>query len=145
MHPNALPEIRLAALEREVRQWLRLDTDLRKRLELPRGWSAVEIQQHREDLKAREDVKARIWALLANRPSLETDRQQDRVVQVLNNMIRLCQKDETYVEMFSEILDDVLDDINHDDGFGTEGQDDPRGDFRNGEWHMWHVEGVDSD
>lgn len=76
---------------------------------------------------------------------MSDNRQQDRVVRVLNNMIRLCEKDETYVEMFSEILDDVLDDINHDDGFGTEGQDDPRGDFRNGEWHMWHVEGVDSD
>ena len=29
------------------------------------------------------------------------------------------------------------------DGFGTEGQSDPRGDRRDGEWSMWQVQGVD--
>lgn len=32
---------------------------------------------------------------------------------------------------------------NVEDAFGTEGQCDPRGDFRDGEWSMKRVQGVD--
>lgn len=44
------------------------------------------------------------------------------------------------VEKYAEILDDILDDIAGDDGFGTEQQCDPRGDFRSQQWSMWNVE-----
>lgn len=49
-----------------------------------------------------------------------------------------------HLEGLCNILDDGLDDLMSDDFFGTEGQSDPRGDARNGEWSMWRVEGIDS-
>ncbi len=68
---------------------------------------------------------------------------QKRVLKVLENMKNLVEQDSDYADNFSEILQDGLDDIHGNDGFGTEGQSDPRGDFRNGEWNMKRVEGVD--
>lgn len=44
------------------------------------------------------------------------------------------------VEQYAEVLDDILDSIASDDGFGTEQQCDPRGDFRDQQWSMWNVE-----
>lgn len=37
-------------------------------------------------------------------------------------------------------LEEVLEQYHMDDGFGTEGQSDPRGDFRDGSYSMWSVE-----
>lgn len=44
------------------------------------------------------------------------------------------------VEQYAQSLDDILDEIASNDGFGTEQQCDPRGDFRNQKWSMWNVE-----
>lgn len=70
MHPNALPDIRLAALEKEIRSWLRLDVDISNRLRQPTGWTPAQIQVHHEDLKEREAVRERLQILLAERLSL---------------------------------------------------------------------------
>lgn len=43
-------------------------------------------------------------------------------------------------EQYAQTLDDILDEIASNDGFGTEQQCDPRGDFRNEEWSMWDIE-----
>lgn len=40
-------------------------------------------------------------------------------------------------------LEGMLTELAGQDFFGTEGQNDPRGDFRNGEWSMDRVEGLD--
>jgi hypothetical protein len=41
-------------------------------------------------------------------------------------------------------LEEMIQAIHSDDGFGTEGECDPRGDFRDGSWNMWnHIQGVD--
>lgn len=69
--------------------------------------------------------------------------QQQRTIKVLENMIQLCKDAYDYAEQFSEFLDESLDDMKGDDAFGTEGQCDPRGDFRDGEYSMYHVEGID--
>ena len=45
--------------------------------------------------------------------------------------------------MFADMLDEQLDMLSEEDAFGTEGQIDPRGDQRNGEWSMYNVEGID--
>lgn len=67
---------------------------------------------------------------------------QKRVEMVLNRMIALSNGDEDYTELFTECLEDMLDEIVGEDAFGTELQDDPRGDGREGEWNMWKVQGV---
>ena len=68
---------------------------------------------------------------------------QARVIKVLNNMIELVEKDVYYADVFSEELEGMLSDLQGDDVFGTEAQNDPRGDFRNGEWSMDCVENID--
>lgn len=44
------------------------------------------------------------------------------------------------IEEWAESLDSMLEDMKNDDQFGTEGQNDPRGDFRNGEFNIWEIE-----
>lgn len=68
---------------------------------------------------------------------------QERVVTVLARLGRMASEDEDFVGYFSEDLQKLLESIHNEDGFGTEGQCDPRGDFRNGHWSMDHVEGID--
>jgi hypothetical protein len=68
---------------------------------------------------------------------------QKRLAKVLDNMRRMAEEDGDYATTFSEALDPVLDSLQSDDAFGSEGQSDPRGDMRNGEWSMDNVEGVD--
>lgn len=68
---------------------------------------------------------------------------QERVVTVLNRLITLVKDDDDFADALSDDLNTLLDDIHSQDGFGTEGQSDPRGDFRDGHWDMWNVEGVD--
>lgn len=69
--------------------------------------------------------------------------QQQRLVLVLERLIEMVKSDEDFAESFSTDLESVLDDIHGQDGFGTEGQSDPRGDFRNGDWRIDYVEGLD--
>ena len=71
------------------------------------------------------------------------NKQQKRVTKVLKNMIEMVKKDEHYTDAFSHMLQDSLEDLNMQDGFGTEGQCDPRGYFRDNTWTMWLVEGLD--
>lgn len=54
-------------------------------------------------------------------------------------MIKLAQGDETMAEMFADELDYMLDDMSSNDFFGTEGQLDPRGDYRNGKWTLTNL------
>lgn len=52
----------------------------------------------------------------------------------------------TYVESsgfddeIADALEAVIEELGSDDVWGTEGQNDPRGDFRNGQWSMWEIE-----
>ncbi len=68
---------------------------------------------------------------------------QERVVKVLENMKTMTEQEDHYASMFSDYLDTMLDELLGQDAFGTEGQCDPRGDFREGDWSMDHVEGID--
>lgn len=68
---------------------------------------------------------------------------QKRVTTVLERMLKMANEDAESAEMFYDYLDGMLDDLQSQDAFGSEGQCDPRGDQRNGEFHMEHVEGVD--
>lgn len=68
---------------------------------------------------------------------------QKRVIKVLERMIEQTSKDVDDAKLYAEILEDQLTSLQHDDFFGTEGQNDPRGDMRDGEWSMSHVQGVD--
>ena len=68
---------------------------------------------------------------------------QQRVALVLRRMADMTERDEDDAAMFADGLQDMLKEIHENDGFGTEGQCDPRGDFRNGNWSMKRVEGLD--
>lgn len=68
---------------------------------------------------------------------------QKRVVKVLERMIEQTSKDVDDAQVYAEILEDQLSTLQNDDFFGTEGQNDPRGDMRDGEWSMSRVQGLD--
>ena len=59
--------------------------------------------------------------------------QQDKVVHVLENMLKTAKTDSEYASRFGEILEEGLNLLLDDDVFGSEGQCDPRGDHRDGE------------
>jgi hypothetical protein len=65
---------------------------------------------------------------------------QKNCVTVLNRLAKMCEEDEDFAKSLSIDLDSMLDGIYAQDGFGTEGQSDPRGDFRNGRWSMKKIE-----
>ena len=44
------------------------------------------------------------------------------------------------VEEWAEALDTMLEEMHNNDQFGTEGQTDPRGDFREGQWSIHEME-----
>lgn len=69
--------------------------------------------------------------------------QQERVAKVLDNMKAMALEDDDNAAMFADLLESYLNELNGDDGFGTEGQSDPRGDFRDGDWSMACVQGLD--
>lgn len=69
---------------------------------------------------------------------------QKRVGLVVGNMLDSVRKDPAVADVFSPMLEEMLDELRRNDGFGTEAQCDPRGDFRNGTWFMDRVEGVDT-
>lgn len=68
---------------------------------------------------------------------------QERVAKVLERIAQMAAADGDDAQMFSDALDIMLDELHCMDAFGTEGQCDPRGDFRNGTWSMCDVEGID--
>lgn len=70
------------------------------------------------------------------------NKQQKRTIKVLERMIELCKNDESDAEMFADVLQPMLHGLHREDAFGTEGQCDPRGDFRDGNWSMTKVQGV---
>ena len=67
-------------------------------------------------------------------------KKQKNSIKVLNEMIKMASEDKLYAEMFCEILEEGLEKLRIEDSFGTEGQCDPRGDFREGTWSMDNVE-----
>lgn len=68
---------------------------------------------------------------------------QNRTLLVLKRIMKQVEDDEDYAESYSDFLDHMLDDMQGYDVFGTECQDDPRGDFRDGAWEMRKVQGID--
>ena len=70
---------------------------------------------------------------------------QQRVATVLSRMLDMAKSDEDDAQMFADVLEPMLNDLHGQDAFGTEGQCDPRGDFRNGQWSMDRVEDVGSE
>ncbi len=69
--------------------------------------------------------------------------EQKRVLKVLERISEQVRSDAGEADMYADGLQIMLDDIQHNDGFGTEGQCDPRGDFRDSEWSMYNVQGID--
>lgn len=69
--------------------------------------------------------------------------QQKRVAKVLSNMLEMVDNDYEYADMFTEMLEPALTELHSQDAFGTEGQNDPRGDFRVDQWSMDRVQGID--
>jgi len=67
---------------------------------------------------------------------------QRRLKRVLERIMDVAEEDEDFLDFICDELDKSLDTYNGEDGFGTEGQNDPRGDFREGNWSMWLVQGV---
>lgn len=65
---------------------------------------------------------------------------QTNCVTVLNRLAKMCEEDEDFAEALASDLDTMLNAIQSQDGFGTEAQSDPRGDFRNGHWTMKKIE-----
>ena len=75
----------------------------------------------------------------------ESTLNQRRVTTVLKRMLEEATDDVTFADWLVEerLLDHLLTEYHSMDGFGTEGQCDPRGDFRLGQWAMDFVQGVD--
>lgn len=69
---------------------------------------------------------------------------QERIALVLKRMAEQCAASEDDAEVYAQELAPVLDELHGNDFFGTEGQDDPRGDFREGDWSMDRVQGIDA-
>lgn len=71
---------------------------------------------------------------------------QQRLVLVLERMIEQVKSDdEEWATLYVHSLEEMLCELNHDDCFGADGQFDPRGDFRNGEWSLHRrIEGIDA-
>lgn len=69
---------------------------------------------------------------------------QQRVLKVLERIKAQVERDDDDAQVYANELDSMLDALHFNDFFGTEAENDPRGDFRNGEWGMGHVEGVDA-
>lgn len=70
---------------------------------------------------------------------------QENLKIVLPRIMKLVEEDEYLAEYFAEDLEEILNDIHYEDGFGTEGENDPRGDFRKGEWTLLEKGGVQED
>lgn len=71
-------------------------------------------------------------------------RNQKRVCRVLTRLADLASEDEEIADALMEPLEAMCEDLSSSDLFGTEGQHDPRGDQREDNWTLDHVEGVDA-
>jgi hypothetical protein len=100
----------------------------------------IEILQHGLRSRMRTPLIPPLESPLMSTPLTVTQR---RVLAVLERMTEAVRRDCDDAEVFSEVLDEMLTSLHGNDFFGTEGQNDPRGDFRNGEWSMTRVEGID--
>ena len=69
--------------------------------------------------------------------------QSERVKTILNRLMAIA-SDEEEAESMSGPIEEMLDSLAQEDFFGTEQQCDPRGDFRDEEWSVFFVHGVDS-
>lgn len=74
--------------------------------------------------------------------------QQQRNELVLQRLLNLSNEDDDWAEEIADLLEWALDEHASNDGFGTEGQMDPRGDKRNEDackkyFTMFCVEGID--
>lgn len=69
---------------------------------------------------------------------------QQRVLKVLGRIADQVQADIDVASVFADELEVMLADLHQQDFFGTEGQNDPRGDFRDGDWFLpVNVQGID--
>lgn len=75
--------------------------------------------------------------------TISLNQTQLRVQKVLERLQELSAQSPDDAEGISEMLETSLSELHGDDFFGTEGQSDPRGDFRDGRWTMSKVQGVD--
>ena len=65
---------------------------------------------------------------------------QTNLIMVLDRIREQAIADTHDAEVYAFSLEGVLNNLKNEDFFGTEGQNDPRGDFRNGQWTMKKVE-----
>lgn len=72
----------------------------------------------------------------------DDSRVQQRVVLVLERMLNAARSGINEAEMFFDGLDFMLYVLRDNDVFGSEGENDPRGDAREGEWSMSRVQGA---
>jgi len=61
---------------------------------------------------------------------------QNNLIIVLGRLVKIAADDENFANEFAIDLNNLLDEIASYDGFGTEQQSDPRGDFREREWSL---------
>lgn len=73
----------------------------------------------------------------------DLSREQKCVLLVLDRIKRQVEEDQDMAIEYAESIDPMLCELNREEFFGGEGQCDPRGDFRNGEFSMLDVEGVE--
>lgn len=56
---------------------------------------------------------------------------------VIPRLVDVVADDEYFASDFATVLEQLLDQYASNDGFGTERQSDPRGDFRDKEWSLF--------
>jgi len=59
---------------------------------------------------------------------------------ILHRLENLVKGDESFSKEFSEYLGNPLDEMNYHGDFGKYGQNDPRGNYKNGKWSMDNIE-----
>lgn len=64
---------------------------------------------------------------------------QTNIITVLDRLTKLVKDDAVQIEILSESMEGMLNDLRSNDFFGTEGQLDPRGDGRNGDFSMTRI------
>lgn len=62
---------------------------------------------------------------------------QHNLIRVLETIISDIKQDPVAAEVYAEQVSMVLNDLQDQDFFGTESQNDPRGDFRSGDWSIF--------
>jgi hypothetical protein len=65
---------------------------------------------------------------------------QKDVIKVLNRLAKSVENDEVDAQTLSDNLEGFLDELRGDDFFGTEAQNDPRGDGRDALWSMNRIQ-----